>query len=169
MAYTFSVVNSGNVKLRGLQFLVPLLAGNSSDGSITCAESTSSNIWSPGTDLASGASLSCSGSYVFNQAAIEAGDISPVVTATASNLAAAVIVAVPTIAVPSMPQLQVAVDTTGCTLPQSAGESDSHSAMHQMRTNPAVIACLLRSSCIVCYEQQRSKMSFVWHSSMCRT
>lgn len=122
MAYTFSVVNTGNVKLRGLQVLVPLLAGNSSDGSITCTESTSGNTWLPGTDRASGASLSCSGSYVFNQAAIEAGDISPVVTATAANLPAAITVAVPTITVPSMPRLQVTVDTTGCTLPQSAGE-----------------------------------------------
>jgi hypothetical protein len=115
------MVNSGNVKFRGLQLMVPLLSGNSSDGSITCTDTTSGNPWAAAAALASGSSLSCSGSYTLNQDAIEAGDVSPVVTATAANLAAAVTVALPTIAVPSMPQLQVTVDTTGCTLPQNAG------------------------------------------------
>jgi hypothetical protein len=123
VAYTFSLVNSGNVKLRGLQAVVPALSGNSSDGSITCIDSTSGNSWTAGSDLAADSSLSCSGSFSFSQDAIEAGDISPAVAATAANLAASVTVDLPVIAVPSTPELLVTLDTSGCTLPQYAGES----------------------------------------------
>jgi hypothetical protein len=122
VTYSLALVNSGNVKLRGLQLVVPKLAGNSSDGSITCTDTTSGNSWLAGTDLASNASLSCSGSYTLNQDAIEAGDLSPVAIVTAANLANAVTAALPSITVPSMPQLLANVDTAGCTMPQSAGE-----------------------------------------------
>jgi hypothetical protein len=122
VTYTFTLINSGNVKLRGLQVVVPTLSGNSSDGSITCVDTTTGNSWTAASDLAANSSLSCSGSFSFSQDAIEAGHISPDVSAAAANLAAAVIVALPTITVPSLPELLVTVDTSGCTLPQFAGE-----------------------------------------------
>eukprot|EP00883_Tetradesmus_obliquus_P004983 jgi/Sobl393_1/1538/SZX64938.1 len=105
VTYSFKVYNSGNVKLRSLQLLAPALAGNSNDSSISCSYADSSS-WTAASDLAAGASLSCSGSFSFNQDAIEAGDLSPLVTATADNLAAAVIEPLPAIAVPNTPSLR---------------------------------------------------------------
>jgi hypothetical protein len=122
VAYAFILYNTGNVKLRGMQLLVPALAGNSNDSSIACtfADSTS---WTHGSDLAAGSSLSCAGSFSFDQDAIEAGDRSPAVTATAANLAAAVSQPLPAISVPNTPSLAVTVDTTSCSTPNDAGEN----------------------------------------------
>jgi hypothetical protein len=120
LSYAFTVTNTGNVKLHGLQLLVPALAGNSSASSISCIYTTDGATWT-GPDLAAGSSLSCAGSFSFNQDAIEASDRSPAVTATATNLAAAVSQPLPAISVPNTPSLLVTVDTTSCTVPQIAG------------------------------------------------
>jgi hypothetical protein len=121
VAYNFMLFNTGNVELRGLQVVVPVLSGNSSDGSITCVDPTTGDSWPAASDLAANSSLSCGGSFSFSQDAIEAGDLSPEVSAAAANLAAPVSVALPVITVPSLPELLVTVDTSGCTLPQLAG------------------------------------------------
>jgi hypothetical protein len=120
VAYTFAVINTGNVKLRGLQLLVPALAGNSSDSSISCIHINGGASWT-GSDLAAGSRLSCAGSFSFDQDAIEAGDRSPAVTATATNLAAAVSQPLPAISVPNTPSLSVIVDTASCVTPTNAG------------------------------------------------
>jgi hypothetical protein len=121
LSYGFAVTNTGNVKLRGLQLLVPLLAGDSSDNSITCVTSSTGSAWTPGSNFAANSSLSCSGSFSFSQDAIEAGGISPALTAAAANLAAAVTVALPAIAVVNAPSLSVSVDTSSCAKPDNAG------------------------------------------------
>jgi hypothetical protein len=120
LAYAFTIFNTGNVKLHSVQLSAPALAGNSNDSSISCtyADSTA---WLHGSDLAANSSLSCSGSFSFSQDAIEAGHISPDVSAAAANLAAAVSVAMPAIAVLNTPSLTVAVDTTSCSRPANAG------------------------------------------------
>jgi hypothetical protein len=122
ITYDFTVANTGNVKLRGVQLLVPALAGNSSDSSISCTADGAGSAWTVGSIIAAGSSLSCAGSFSFDQDAIEAGDRSPAVTATAANLAAAVSQPLPAINVPSTPSLSVTVDTTSCTKPDNAGE-----------------------------------------------
>jgi hypothetical protein len=100
--------------------LAPLFAGNSSDSTVTCMHSSNNSPW-VGSDLAAGDSLSCSGSFSFSQDAIEAGDLSPAVTATAANLAAAVTQPLPAISVPNSPSLSVAIDTPTCVPPTDAG------------------------------------------------
>jgi hypothetical protein len=122
LSYAFTIYNAGNVQLRSVQLSVPALAGDSNDSSIACtyADSTS---WLHSSDLAANSSLSCSGSFSFSQDAIEAGHISPDVSAAAANLAAPVTVALPAIAVPNTPSLTVAIDTTGCTKPVNAGRN----------------------------------------------
>jgi hypothetical protein len=120
VSYAFDIVNNGNVKLRGVQLLVPALAGSSNDSSLVCAYADST-IWTHGSDLAAGGSLSCSGAFSFSQDSIEAGDLSPAVTATAANLAAAVTQPLPAISVPNSPSLSITVDTSSCTRPESAG------------------------------------------------
>jgi hypothetical protein len=148
VAYTFTLINSGNVKLRGLQVVVPVLSGNSSDGSITCSDSTTGNSWTAGSNLAANSSLSCSGSFSFSQDAIEAGHISPDVTAAAANLAAAVTVALPIITVPSLPELLVTVDTSGCTL-QLAGElASSYQQLIQLHHLLPVTNSIACSACM---------------------
>jgi hypothetical protein len=115
------VSNTGNVKLRGLLLHVPQLAGDSNESSITCTTTGAGSSWAPGSDLAAGGSLSCSGTFSFSQDAIEAGDLSPAVTTTAANLAAAVTQPLPAISVPNSPSLSVAVDTASCIKPDDAG------------------------------------------------
>lgn len=135
--YAFAVTNSGNVRLRGLQLLVPALAGSSNDSSISCTYGDSSS-WTAGSDLAAGAILSCRGSFSFNQDAIDAGDLSPAVTATAANLAAAVTEPLPAIAVTNTPSLEVTVDTSSCTKPNDAGAHQQSNA-----TYAAASACVM--------------------------
>ncbi|KAF6258162.1 hypothetical protein COO60DRAFT_1639414, partial [Scenedesmus sp. NREL 46B-D3] len=103
LSYAFSLTNTGNVKLRGLQLLVPALDGNSSESTIICSYATDSGRWAPGSDLVPGSSLSCSGSFSFDQDAIEAGDLSPAVVATVANLATGPVTEpLPTISLPLM-------------------------------------------------------------------
>jgi hypothetical protein len=122
VAYTFSVTNTGNLKLRGLQLLVPAFAGNSSDSSISCTYTATNTAWPADSDLAAGATLSCAGSFSFDQDAIDAGDRSLAVTATAANLAAAATAPLPNIAVPNNPALSVSINAGSCQAPNNAGE-----------------------------------------------
>jgi hypothetical protein len=115
------VANTGNVKLRGLELLAPAFAGSSSDNTITCTHSDDGSAWND-PDLAASSSLSCSDSFSFSQDAIEAGDISPAVTATAANLAAAVTVDLPPISVPNTPALSITIDAVSCAPPSNAGK-----------------------------------------------
>lgn len=121
MSYAFTVANTGNVKLRGLQLSVPVLGGDSSDSSISCSVSGLGSTWTAGSNLAADASLLCSGTYSFDQDAIEAGDLSPAINATATNLAAVVAAPLPAISVPLLPSLSVTVDTSTCNKPEHAG------------------------------------------------
>jgi hypothetical protein len=120
VTYGFAVTHTGNVKLRGLQLLVPAFAGSSSDNTITCTYTSDGSAWTA-SDLAANSSLSCSGSFSFSQDAIEAGHISADVSAAAANLAAPVNAALPSIAVPNTPALSVAIDTASCVAPSNAG------------------------------------------------
>jgi hypothetical protein len=120
VTYGFAVINTGNVKLRGVQLLVPAFAGSSNNNTITCTHTSDGSTWTA-SELAATSSLSCSGSFSFSQDAIEAGDLSPVVSAAAANLAAAVTMALPAIAVPNTPALSVAVDMSSCVAPSNAG------------------------------------------------
>jgi hypothetical protein len=98
------------------------MAGNSSDDTIICNYAADSTAWLHGSDLAAGSSLSCSGSFSFSQDAIEAGDISPAVTATAANLAAGPVTEpLPPISVLSTPSVSATVGTSICTVPTHAG------------------------------------------------
>jgi hypothetical protein len=121
LTYTFAVANTGNVKLRGLQLLVPAFAGNSSDDSIVCTYAATPNVWTAGSDLAANSSMSCSGSFSFSQDAIEAGHISPDVSAAAANRAATVTSPLRSIAVPNNPTLAVTIDANSCQAPNNAG------------------------------------------------
>lgn len=115
------MTNTGNVKLRGLQLLVPALAGDNNSDTIRCNYANGGDFWIV-PDLAAAASLSCSGSFNVDQGAIEAGDLSPAVIATAANLAAGPVTAsLPAISVPNTPSLSVSVDAARCVPPTQAG------------------------------------------------
>lgn len=119
-AYSVLVRNSGNVPLRDLLLVVDALSGHSTNGSIACALLPDATSWAPGSDLAAQAELNCTGSYTFDQAAIEAGDIHPVMVATAANLAAPVQAQLPSIGVTATANMSVAI-AASCLLPHRAG------------------------------------------------
>lgn len=108
------------MKLRGVQLAVPELSGSTSNGSIACVEASTSDAWLAGSDLGANSSLVCTGSYTFDQDAIELGDEFGHVSVSASNLDE-VTADLPAISVPNTPSLSVTVDTSGCSKPSNAG------------------------------------------------
>lgn len=117
--YSVTLINTGNVKLRGLQLVVPALSGSSTTGTVPCTDA--SGAWLTAPDLSPGGILVCNGSYSFSQPAIEQGSLYPTATATATNLLGAATADLPAISVPNVPSLSVNVDTSGCSKPSMAG------------------------------------------------
>lgn len=122
VTYTITVVNSGNVKLRSMQLALPTLSGSTSNGTMTCMEANSSSPWADFPHLPAAGSLACSGSYIFDQDAIERGSLRPMVIATAANLAQAVSVELPEVGIDNAPSFLVKIDTPTCRPPAIAGE-----------------------------------------------
>lgn len=136
MSYSFIVLNSGNVKQRSIVLDLPQLEGTSTGSNITisCVDPVSSAAWTTA-DLPAGASLACSGRYILDQDAIEAGDLNPVVTATSLDLpSGSVVTSLPTVLAPNTPSLSVDLDTATCTLPARAG-------MNMVKTHLAQGSC----------------------------
>lgn len=119
ISYTLTLANSGNVKLRALQVVVPELGGNSSLNTITCLMKSAA--WPANGDLEVGQQLVCSSSFAFTQVTVEAGDITAMGVVTASNLVQRT-VALPAILVANRPSLTVTVDPSSCVVPSRAGE-----------------------------------------------
>lgn len=86
---------------------------------LTCT--VDSETWSTGADLTVGQQLVCSSDLEFDQAAVEAGSLSPVAIVKGSNLAQ-IPVDLPLITVINRPSMTVTVDQTTCTRPKKAGE-----------------------------------------------
>jgi hypothetical protein len=107
---TVTASNGGNTHLRGVTITVPGL------GMLTCSSSAGA-VTLP-SDLLVGTEMTCSGSFAFDQDALEAGSRNFSAAGSGSNLggagAASNVVAV---VVAASPQLQVDVDALNCTRP----------------------------------------------------
>ena len=81
---------------------------------------SSGGSWPADSDLAAAEQLTCRGSFTFDQAALEAGDVVPTAAATAgTNVHEDQ--TLPTISVLNLPSLAVSVDTGFCIKPSKAG------------------------------------------------
>lgn len=125
VSYTFSVANTGNTKLRGVQLAVPLLAGSTTD-SIVCVYGGTGATWSDAPHLPAAGRLECIGSYTFDQDAIERGSFTPNVQVAADNLETVITADLPAINVANTPSLSMDVDTNSCSKPQTAGNHPKH-------------------------------------------
>ncbi|MDH5833569.1 DUF7507 domain-containing protein [Luteimonas kalidii] len=85
VTYTFEVENTGNVTLDNLTIDETAFSGTGTAPAITCAA----------TELAPGASTTCSGTYAVTQADINTGQISNTATATATDPAGVAVVSAP--------------------------------------------------------------------------
>ena len=117
------LINRGYVRLHALQLTIPQLQGNTSSGSMTCVTGNGGS-WPADSDLAAAEQLTCNGSFTFDQAALEAGDVVPKAAATAgTNVQAEQ--TLPTIEVLNQRSLAVSVDSGSCTKPSTAGAATS--------------------------------------------
>ncbi|MBQ3359062.1 MAG: DUF11 domain-containing protein [Microbacterium sp.] len=93
--YTFAVVNTGNVTLRGLSIAETAFSGTGSLSAITC----------PTGALAPGASAECSATYPVTQDDLTAGSISNTATASANTPASAAVTSAASTAVVDVEQV----------------------------------------------------------------
>jgi hypothetical protein len=113
---TVTATNGGNIQMRAIALDVPGLAA------LTC--SNASDVVTLPTELLVGSSITCSGSFVFSQDALEAGSRNFSAAGSASNLGGAGAASnVVEVVVAASPQLQLDVDALNCTRPPRMRES----------------------------------------------
>lgn len=106
MHLVFYAVNSGNVQLRQVNLTVPGVEG------LACNDTPAT-----GLTILVDQPLTCEGTIVFDQDALERGSRDYVVVGTAANLEHSISSDLVPVRVAAMPQLQLDVDGLNCTKP----------------------------------------------------
>lgn len=125
VTYSFTLVNTGNVKLRGLQMEVDQVYNSALLTSLLCVDTNSTEPWLTGGNLTVGQEVRCNTSYIFDQNSIESGDVTAALVSQAANLPSTT-TKFDKVLVPNTPAATLLVDAAECTSPNKAGQCIHH-------------------------------------------
>lgn len=133
VTYSFTLVNTGNVKLRGLQMAINHVYNSALLTSLLCVDTNSTEPWLTGGNLTVGQEVRCNTSYTFDQNSVESGDVTAALAYQAANLPPTT-TSFDKILVPNTPAATLLVDAAECTPPNKAGQCIYHWWMCSMQT-----------------------------------